>query len=155
MARKTTRRPPARRAPAKRTRQGRQARPVVAVVNTNDDLVLALRSRLLDEGYEIVVAHVRDIKVGREDFGSFMGTHQPAVVIYDIAIPYDDNWTFFNTLRKLPECVNQRFVVTTVNKRVLEQRVGRTDAIELVGGHADDFEPLVEAVDRALTDRSR
>jgi len=41
---------------------------------------------------------------------------------------------------------HQRFIVTTVNKRVLEQRVGKTDAIELVGGHADDFDPLLDVL---------
>jgi CheY-like chemotaxis protein len=123
-----------------------QRRPVVGVVNTNDDLVMALRRGLLDEGYEVVVAHIRDIKMGRVDFGTFILSHRFAAVIYDIAIPYDDNWTFFNTLRKLPECKDQPFIVTTVNRRVLDQRVGRTDAIELVGGHADDFDPLLDAV---------
>lgn len=119
---------------------------MIAVINTSDDLVLALRNRLLDEGYEIVIGHIRDIKMGRTNFETFLRTHRPAVVIYDIAIPYEDNWTFFNTLRHLPQSLDQPFIVTTVNKRVLEQRVGKTDAIELVGGHADDFEPVVDAL---------
>src|SRR5689334_13522986 len=139
---RSRKRPQTRRAPPPRQR----LRPVIAIVNTNDDLVLALRSRLLDEGYEIAIAHIRDIKTGRTDFATFIRAHRPAAVIYDIAIPYEDNWTFFNTLRSLPVCKGQTFVVTTVNKRVLEDRVGRTNAIELVGGHADDFDPLLEAL---------
>jgi hypothetical protein len=43
-------------------------------------------------------------------------------------------------------------VITTVNKRVMEQKIGRTNAIELIGGHADDFEPLMEVVRRSVTD---
>jgi CheY-like chemotaxis protein len=140
---------PSRRANVKR-RVRKAATPVVAVVNTNDDLVMALRSRLLDEGYAIVTAHIRDIKSGREDFAAFVRSHDPDVIIYDIAIPYEDNWTFLHTLRELPECAKRRFIVTTVNKRVLDERVGRTDAVELVGGHADDFEPLVDAVAAAV-----
>jgi len=128
------------------------AQPVVAVVNTNDDLVQALRSRLIDEGVSVVPLHIRDVKSGRSDFGAFLTAHDPAVVIYDIAIPYDDNWTFFKTLRRLPESIDRRFVITTVNKRVMEQQVGPTDAVELIGGHADDFEPLVEVLRRSLRD---
>ena len=123
---------------------------MVAVVNTNDDLVQALQSRLIDEGVSVVPMHIRDVKSGRSDFGAFLRSHDPGVVIYDIAIPYDDNWTFFSTLQRLPECSNRQFVITTVNKRVMEQKVGPTDAVELIGGHADDFEPLVEVLRRSL-----
>ena len=56
------------------------------------------------------------------------------------------------TLLRLPESIDRRFVITTVNKRVMEHKVGPTDAVELIGGHADDFEPLVEALRRSLRD---
>ena len=101
---------------------------------------------MLDEGYLVIHAHIRDIKAGREDFPAFLATHDPQVVIFDIAIPYEDNWTFFQTLCKLPEARGRRFVVTTVNKRAFEKAVGPTDAVELIGGLADDLQPLVETV---------
>lgn len=142
----------ARRKPRARPPARPNTQPVVAVVNTNDDLVTALGSRLIDEGVAVVPLHIRDVKSGRSDFGAFLRAHDPAVVVYDIAIPYDDNWTFFSMLRRLPESVNRRFLVTTVNKRVMEQKVGTTDAIELIGGHADDFDPLVEALRTMLHD---
>jgi CheY-like chemotaxis protein len=123
---------------------------VVAVVNTNDDLVQALRHVLETEGYAVVTTHIRDIKAGKADFGSFLLSHDPAVVIYDIAVPYEDNWTFFQTLRKLPECKDREFVVTTVNRRVMEARVGKTNVVEIVGGRAQDFEPTIEAVAKAV-----
>ena len=125
-------------------------RSVVAVVNTNDDLVQALRDALEAEGYAVVTTHIRDIKAGKTDFGAFLLAHAPAVVIYDIALPYEDNWTFFQTLRKLPECTNRRFVVTTVNRRAMEARVGKTSVIEIVGGRAQDFEPTIDAVNKAV-----
>jgi hypothetical protein len=52
----------------------------------------------------------------------------------------------------LPESIDRRLVMTTVNKRVMEQTAGRTDAVEVIGGHADDFEPLVEVFRRTLRD---
>jgi DNA-binding response OmpR family regulator len=123
---------------------------VVAIVNTNDDLVQALRGALEEEGFATVALHIRDIKAGKADFGAFLETHNPAVVIYDISVPYETSWTFFQTLRKLPESQRHKFVVTTVNKRAMEERVGNTDVLEIVGGRAQDFEPTIEAVHNAL-----
>jgi CheY-like chemotaxis protein len=119
---------------------------VVAVVNTNDDLVSVIRDALVGEGFNVVTAHIRDIKAGRHDFSAFLREHDPAIVIYDLAIPYEDNWTFLQTLRQVPEAQNRRFILTTVNKRVLEQRIGRQDVIELQGGRADDLDPLLDHV---------
>jgi response regulator RpfG family c-di-GMP phosphodiesterase len=127
-----------------------QSGPVVAVINTNDDLVQSLRKVLVDEGYYVVTGHIADLKSGRQDFSEFLNAHRPSAVIYDIAVPYEDNWTFLQTLLKLPETAEPIFVITTVNKRVLEERVGKTDAIEIKGGHADDFELIVEALAKRL-----
>ena len=126
--------------------------PVVAVINTNDDLVLALRATLVDEGYTVVTAHIAEFKNGQVDFAAFLRTHDPDAVIYDVAVPYEDNWTFLQTLRKLPES-DRPFIITTVNKRVMEQRVGPTDALEIVGGRADDFEAIVDALTKRLKRR--
>ena len=125
-------------------------RAVVAIVNTNDDLVQALKDVLETEGYGVVTLHIRDIKAGKADFTVFLESHQPRVVIYDIAVPYESSWTFFQTLRKLPAAEETTFIVTTVNKRVMEERVGKTDVIEIVGGRAQDFEPTIDAVKKAL-----
>jgi CheY-like chemotaxis protein len=122
--------------------------PVVAIINTNDDLVRLLRDELIRHQFNVVTAHIREIKAGQQDFTAFLSAHNPEVVVYDIAVPYEDNWTFFQTLRKLPTAQNRRWIVTTVNKRVLDQRVGRTDAIEIQGGHADDLDPVLEAVQK-------
>ena len=125
--------------------------PVVAVINTNDDLVQSLRTVLVKEGYHVVTGHIAEFKAGRQDFTAFLKAHDPSAVIYDIAVPYEDNWTFFQTLLQLPATYDRTFIVTTVNKRVLEQRVGRTDAIEIKGGHADDFELIIDALAKRLS----
>jgi DNA-binding response OmpR family regulator len=127
-----------------------RTRAVVAIVNTNDDLVQALREAVEAEGFAAVTLHIRDIKAGKADFTGFLQAHNPQVVIYDIAVPYESSWTFFQTLRKLPEAANHTFVVTTVNKRAMEERVGKTDVLEIVGGRAQDFEPTIDAVKKAL-----
>jgi CheY-like chemotaxis protein len=141
--------------PRARTKRRVGRAPVVAVINTNDDLVQGLARDLESDGYTVATAHIENIKSGSEDFIAFLKRHEPAAVIYDIAIPYDDNWTFLNLLRELPMCGRIPFVVTTVNKAALEARVGPTDTIEIRGGHADDVQPTLEALRRALKTTER
>ena len=128
---------------------------VVAVINTNDDLVNVLREALMEQGLSVVTGHIRDIKSGRLDFAEFLRAHNPSVIIYDISVPYEDNWTFFQTLKQLPDAAHREFVVTTVNRRVLQRRVGPVDVIEIQGGRADDLDPVVEAVVRLKSKRRR
>jgi CheY-like chemotaxis protein len=127
--------------------------PVVAVINTSDDLVQVLREALIREGFDVVTSHVQDFKTGRQNFGSFLRSHKPAVVVYDISVPYEDNWTFLQMLRELPDARGQAFVITTVNKRIFERRVGPADVIEIEGGRADDIDPVIDAVRRQVSAR--
>jgi CheY-like chemotaxis protein len=127
---------------------GRRLPLVMAIINTNDDLVQLLREKFIERGFQVVTAHIRDIKSGRQDFSAFLNAHNPSVIVYDITVPYEDAWTFFQTLLQLPEAHDRDFVVTTVNKRVLDQRVGPNEAIEIQGGRADDLEPVIEAVEK-------
>lgn len=126
---------------------------VVAIINTNDDLVQLLREKFIERRLQVVTAHIRDIKSGRQDFSAFLKAHNPDVILYDITVPYEDSWTFLQTLRQLPEAHDRDFVVTTVNKRVLDQRVGPNEAIEIQGGHADDLDPVIEAVEKRVQPR--
>ena len=135
-------------------KNARVRKPVVAVVNTNNDLVSALQHGLEAEGFNIVTAHIEAIKSGEVDFAAFLDEHNPALVIYDIVLPYDGNWVFLKMLRQLPQAQHRPFVVTTVNKRALDARVGATDAIEIRGGHADDIAPTMDAVRNALHKRA-
>jgi len=129
---------------------------VVAIINSNDDLVAILEENLKAGGYNVVSAHIAQIKTGKQDFPKFLRLHQPDVVIYDVAIPYQENWTFLMMLRHLPECHSIPFVITTVNKRALDEELGKkTDCVEIRGGHADDLQPVIDAVDAALKRKHR
>jgi DNA-binding NtrC family response regulator len=123
---------------------------VVAVMNSNEDTVEMLRQCLLDHGFtSIVTAHIRDFKTGDEDFKAFVHQHDPAVFIYDVSIPYDRNWTFLKLLLDSESMRGRKLVVTTTNKRRLDELVGPTDAFEIVG-KPYDLDRIADAVKSAV-----
>jgi DNA-binding NarL/FixJ family response regulator len=75
-------------------------------------------------------------------------THDPAVIIYDISIPYDKNWTFLRLLLDSESMHRRKVVLTTTNKKRLEELVGATDAFEIVG-KPYDLEMIVQVVKTA------
>lgn len=128
-------------------------RPTIAVINSSEDTVDMLRMQLQHHGFtSVVTAHVPDIKRGRTDFLAFLAEHDPAVLVYDISIPYEENWRFLQLLLSSGEMRGRQVIVTTTNKRVLEQLVGETNAIEILG-KPYDLELVIAAVERAIEQR--
>ena len=121
---------------------------VVAIVNTSDDIVTFLRALLAGDGFRPVVGFVPDFREGRQDLAAFLHAHDPAAIIWDIAFPYDRNWAYFQEVRGSDATRGRRFVLTTTNKRALEELVGPTPAHELVG-KPYDLDALLAAVHRA------
>jgi CheY-like chemotaxis protein len=127
------------------------ARPptVVAIFNTNPEVLDLVREALQDAGYATVVAHIDDLKRGRIDMIQFVEEHKPHVIVYDVAPPYDTNWTFLRLMRNSKVMQNRAFVVTTTNKKALDDLIGPSDVVELLC-KPYDLEQIVESVNRAL-----
>lgn len=121
--------------------------PVVAVVNTNPDLVELLKARIEAAGFVVLVMHVADIRAGL-DLGSVLAQHDPQVIVYDVVMPYERNWRFFEHLRETV-FKNRRFVLTTPNKVALQPLVGRDESIYEVLDDRDDIDAIVQAVREA------
>jgi DNA-binding NtrC family response regulator len=122
----------------------------VAVINSNEDTVEMLRQALQQGGFtSVVTAHIHDLKTGIADFPKFVTLHDPLVLVYDIAIPYDQNWTFLRLLLDSEQMRGRKVVLTTTNKKRLEEMVGPTDAFEIVG-KPYDIDQIVSAVKAAL-----
>jgi CheY-like chemotaxis protein len=118
---------------------------VVAVINSNEDLVRIVREALEDDGYTVATAHIAHIKQGQEDLLRFLEQHEPDVVVWDLAPPYSENWTFLQTLRAIPQFGQRALVLTTVNAAALKAEVPDVKALEL-RGRRDDLGPLMVEV---------
>jgi DNA-binding NtrC family response regulator len=126
----------------------------VAILNTNDDIVLLLRALLESEGFHVVTGHIRHIKDGRLDLRAFVEEFDPGVIVYDISPPYEENWRFFQLLATTDAAKGRRFVLTTTNKAILDRLVGETGAHEIVG-KPFDLDAVVQAVRRAAGGEGR
>ncbi len=127
---------------------------IVAIFNTNPEVLDLVREALQSGGYATVVAHIDDLKRGRIDMVQFVEEHQPDAIVYDVAPPYDTNWTFLRLMRNSKVMQGRAFVVTTTNKRVLEELIGPSDVVELVG-KPYDLEQICLAVTRAMEGQPR
>jgi CheY-like chemotaxis protein len=124
--------------------------PTIAVINSNEDTTDMLRETLQQAGFiSVVVGHVTEIKRGQADFLALLASADPAVFVWDIGIPYAENWRFAHMLMDLEQMKGRRVVLTTTNKRSLESLVGPTETMEIVG-KPYDLEQIVQAVKRAV-----
>ena len=123
----------------------------VAILNSSEDTINLLRVVFEHAGFQTVGGHVPDIRGGRLDFLRFLEEHNPAAIVYDVSIPYAENWNFLKLLRTAEPMQGRAVIVTTTNKRALDSLVGPTDALEIIG---KPYEPdmVLDAVRRALKD---
>src|SRR6187549_3647512 len=108
--------------------------PTVAVFNTSEDTTDMLRFVLEHAGFVVVTAFTNRLRDGETDFESFMRQHQPKVIVYDVAIPYDANWRLFEHFRDSPACRGVEFVITTTNAHQLKKISGTCEEVyEILG----------------------
>jgi hypothetical protein len=127
----------------KRTAEG-----IVALFNASDDTIDMVQKLLTAAGNEqtLIWCHFADLKKGIVDFARYMEKHNPEVVIFDLSPPYDENWTFFKTMRDAKAMQGRGAVLTTTNKARLDEVLGEdSHALEVVG-RAEDLGQIDAAI---------
>jgi CheY-like chemotaxis protein len=125
--------------------------PVVTVINTNPDLVELLKERIESAGFIVLILHLAEIRSGL-DLGAVLNAHDPAVIVYDVVMPYDRNFRFLQHLRETT-LKGYRFVLTTPNAKALEKIVGRDEQVYEVLDDRADIDRIVQAVREAARAR--
>ena len=107
--------------------------PVVALFNTSPDTVELLRVALEEAGFVAVSAFTYDIRDGKVDLSAFLRQSNPAVVIYDVAPPYDANWALFQMLLANSPLQRYRYVITSTNAPYVQRLAGDVRVHEIIG----------------------
>jgi hypothetical protein len=126
----------------------------IAIVNTTPDTVDFLRHVFEQAGFTVVAGFTYDIRDGKLDFEAFMRQHQPRVIVYDLAPPYDANLRLFHHVRDMPAAQSAHFVVTAVNPARVIELVGRDQQVYEVVDRSEDMLRLVHAVKEATRART-
>lgn len=101
---------------------GAQMAPVVALINSSPDTVEMLSVWFENAGFVVVSGMTHDIRIGRLDLTHFINAHQPDVIVYDIAPPYERNWRLFEHLREtvFPD---HPYVLTSTNAGIVKKYI--------------------------------
>jgi CheY-like chemotaxis protein len=131
----------------------RKILPSIAIFNSSEDTIEVLKVALEDEGFAISARHVADLKKGQVDVLEFVDEHHPDVIIYDIALPYEENWRFLRLLQSSDAFKNVKWVLTTTHRKRLQELVGECGEVYEIVGKPYDLQQIVDAVNTALASR--
>ena len=123
--------------------------PVVAILNSNDDLVELLRSVLEHAGFVTATGHIDDVRRGRLDLINFVKQHDPKVIVYDLVPPYERSWNYLYHLRDSEPLRGRPFVLTSVNADRAREVIGNSEMVYEVVGKPFDLDAVVRAVKEA------
>jgi DNA-binding NtrC family response regulator len=127
--------------------------PAVAVINSTSDIVDMLRRALEQAGFAVVTAMTPDVRDGEVDVERFVSQHDPRVIVYDVAPPYDANWTLFQHIASMAVMDGRQFVITSTNARQLERIAAPQQHVYEIVGKSDDVGRIVQAVKEAYRAR--
>lgn len=126
------------------------AAPVVAVLNTSDDIVELLRLVFEQAGLVVVSAHVDDIRRGEVNLAEFVQEHDVKLILYDLTPPYDRSWRFLEHLRQAAAMQGRTFVITSTNAQRAKEIIGDAAHVYEIVGKPYDIDEILKAVQRAL-----
>jgi CheY-like chemotaxis protein len=125
--------------------------PLVAIFNSREDVINAVRAALEAEGCSTVTARLAEIQSGTLDLLAFVAVHDPDVIVYDLPRPYESHWNFLRLLRETNCLKDRAWVVTTTDRAALLAAVGAASVVEIIVGQPYGASDVVDAVHVALT----
>ena len=118
--------------------------------NASEDTVAFVTLFFEGQGFHVVSQSWPAYDPLRADVAdAFVSKHGAQVVIFDVSLPYEENWQHFEAFKKLLDGRKVPVILTTTNKRALTEVIGTTDAVEIVG-KPFDLDQLASAVRTAI-----
>lgn len=128
--------------------------PVVAILNSNDDVVEMLRNLVEQAGFVSVHGHIDDVRRGRLDLLNFIRQNDPSVIVYDLVPPYDRSWKYLESLRHTDYMNGRQFVLTSVNAARAGEVVGSSEMVYEIVGKPLDLDAIATAIKEASKRRA-
>lgn len=122
----------------------------VAVINSTTDIVDMLRRAIEQAGLVVITALTNEVRDGEVDIERFISQHDPRVIVYDIAPPYDANWKLFQHVAAMPVMKGRQFVITSTNAQQLERIAAPQQEVYEIVGKEEDVGRVVQAVREAV-----
>ena len=127
--------------------------PLVAIFNSRDEVITAVRVALENEGFATVTARLVEIQNGTLDLVAFAEAHDPDVIVYDLPRPYERHWNFLRLMKETNSLKDRAWVVTTTDKDALLSVVEAANVVEIIVGQPFGASDVVDAVHLALQAR--
>ena len=122
---------------------------MVAIVNSNDDVVEMLRLSFERAGFVVVSVHDDAIKRGATHLTDFVRAHKPQVIVFDLVPPYDRSYRFVEHLRQTHVLNGCQFVLTSANQARAQELARMPEEVYEVVGKPYDLEQITRAVKEA------
>lgn len=71
----------------------------VVIINDNEETLATLQDMLQHEHFHVIATRTRDARGAEVDFVAFLTPHDPHVIIWDVPVPYEKNWTRLTVVR--------------------------------------------------------
>ena len=122
--------------------------PVIAILNSDDDVLTQLRQAFEAAAFSVVTEHVAEFG-SEEDLIRFLDEHQAQVILYDIARPLATNVAAFQRLYAAAQARDYAFIVTTPRRVPVAGRVSQV-AVAEAGTGVMNVDDAVRAARYAL-----
>src|SRR5689334_9778943 len=97
---------------------------LIAIVESTEELATLLSQVFKDEGLRTAIAISPELRLSLSAGEAFLRQNDPRVVIYDICVPFEENWQFFCRLVATSAAAGRYFILTSPNVVALESMVG-------------------------------